>query len=89
MLILSIEFQRNDIKCIKTEYSKIIVTTRLLVVLDGALLLTQKEKMENLSVINKEMIESIERIGKEKASELYGKKVKSGALIINTKTNKA
>ncbi len=85
VLISSIEFQRNDIKGTKTEGSKIIVTTRLLVVLDGALLLTQKEKKENLSVINKEIIESIVRIDKEKASELYGKKGKSGALLIKTK----
>jgi hypothetical protein len=85
VLISSIEFQRNDIKGTKTEGSKIIATTRLLVVLDGMLLLTQKEKKENLSVINKEIIESIERIDEEKSSELYGKKGKNGALLIRTK----
>lgn len=85
LLISSIEFQRNDIKGTKTEGSKIIVTTRLLVVLDGVLLSTQKEKKGNLSVINKEIIESIERIDKGKAFELYGKKGKNGALLIKTK----
>ena len=84
-LISSIEFQRHEIKGTKIEGSKIIVSTRLLVVLDGVLLLTQKEKQENLSVINKEIIESIEKIDKEKASELYGKKGKRGAFLIKIK----
>ncbi|MBW6498326.1 MAG: hypothetical protein K0B09_08065 [Bacteroidales bacterium] len=89
LLISSIEFQRNDIKDIRTESSEIIVKTRLWVVLDGVFLSTQKEKKEKLSVINKEIIESIERIDKIKASELFGKKGKNGALLIKTKKIKA
>jgi len=85
LLISSIEFQRNDITNIRTENSKIIVTTRLLVVLDSVLLCTQKEKKVILPNVNKEKIESIEKIGKEKAMKLYGRKGKNGALLVKTK----
>ena len=85
LLISSIEFQTDDIKSSKTEGSKIVITTRLLVVLDGKLFSNQKEKKENLSIINKGNIESIVRIDKKKAIELYGKKGKNGALLIKIK----
>ncbi len=84
--LLSIGFQRKDIKSTKTEGSTIIVTTRLLVVLDGKMLLNRKDKKEKLSTIKKECIESIVKINREKAIELYGKKGKNGALQIKTRS---
>ena len=84
-LISSINFQRHDIVRSKAEGSKIIVTTKLLNVLDGKLLSTQNEKKEMLSTIDTKRIESIVKVDKERASEMYGKKGKNGALIIKTK----
>jgi len=86
-LASSINFQRHDIVSSKTEGSKIIVTTKLLIVLDGKLLSTQNEKREILATIDTKRIESITKVDKEKAFELYGKKGKNGALIVKTKNN--
>lgn len=87
MLISSINFQRHDIVRSKTEGSKVIVTTKLLIVFDGKLLSTQSEKKKILSTIDTKRIESIAKVDKEKAFELYGKKGKNGALIVKTKNN--
>jgi len=87
MLISSINFQRHDIVRSKTEGSKVIVTTKLLIVFDGKLLSTQNEKKKILSTIDTKRIESITKVDKEKALELYGKKGKNGALIVKTKNN--
>jgi hypothetical protein len=86
-LISDINFQRHDIVRSKTEGSKIIVTTKLLIVLDGKLLSTQNEKKQMLSTIDTKRIESVTKVDKEKAFELYGKKGKNGALIVKTKNN--
>lgn len=85
MLISSINFQRHDIVRSKTEGSKVIVTTKLLIVIDGKLLSTQNEKKKMLSTIDTKRIESITKVDKEKAFELYGKKGKNGALIVKKK----
>jgi len=86
-LISSINFQRHDIVRSKTEGSKIIVTTKLLIVFDEKLLSTQNEKKEMLATIDTKRIESITKVDKGKAFELYGKRGKNGALIVKTKNN--
>ena len=85
--ILQIELQRHDIRYFKTDVKagKAIFLTRLLVVCNGELFSSKKEKKENLSFIKKENIESIERIDKKKAKDIYGKKGKNGALLISIK----
>jgi hypothetical protein len=85
LLLSSMELKRQDITSAKAKDSTIVWTTRLLIVLDGKLLSDQKAKQKNLSVINKVNIESIVRINKKKAIELYGKKGKNGALLIRSK----
>jgi hypothetical protein len=78
--------ERKDILTtrIMKEEAIFTATTRLLIVFDGKLLLTQKEKCDGLSFIDQNNIETIERINKKEAIELYGKKGKYGALKITT-----
>ena len=81
------QFQRSQIKRVRTndQNSEIIVTTRLLAVLNGELLSTTKDKTK-LSTINLDDIELITIMDKDKAIENYGKKGKNGVLYIITKT---
>ncbi len=84
---LPIELQEADVKRIRvnTQVSIVYITTTLAVVLNGELLLTQKEK-EKLAAIQLADIELIQKIEKEQAIELYGKKGKRGVLVINTRS---
>lgn len=84
ILMSSVKIESSEIKKIKMEDTKIIMKTKMLVVLDGVYLLTKKEK-KRLSTINKEMIDYVEIIKKNRATELYGRKAKNGALFIKTK----
>jgi hypothetical protein len=85
-LFFSFQLQKNDIMKweIINRKSEIIVETRLLIILDGRLLSTKKEKKKALSVIDKENIKSIKRIDEQEAIELYGTSAVNGALIIQT-----
>ena len=81
------KFQEDEIKkvYVNNQDSAIIVTTKLLVVLNGELLSTSKMKFK-LSMINLEDIVLITKIDKAKSTELYGKKGKNGVLVIFTKS---
>ena len=89
-MFVSIDIQLSDMK--RGRLSKqegevfIIVPTNLLVVFNGELLSTKKEKKAILSTVDYKDIESIIRIDREKSVELYGKKGKNGALVIKCKT---
>lgn len=71
----------TSIKVIKNNFS-IVIKTKLLIIVDGQLLLSPKEKKTVLSAIDKNRIKSIIKIDKQEAVSLYGKKGKNGALII-------
>ena len=87
-IFFSIEMHGADIKKVRTCKQGteiiIIISTRLLVVFNGELLSSKKEKSK-LSTVNYKDIESIKKIEKNESIELYGKKGKNGALIIKTK----
>lgn len=53
----------------------------------GKLLSTQNKKREMLGTIDTKRIESITKVDKGKAFELYGKRGKNGALIVKIKNN--
>lgn len=84
--LYSLDFERNEVRNIQLDAkaNTIAITTKLLFVLGGELYATKKEKRANLSRITSEKIASIEKIDRGKASELYGKKGKHGALLITT-----
>ena len=81
-LVQSIGFKRYDIKSAKVRDSTIVVTTKLLIVLNGKLLATKQEKKFNLARLNKISILSILKLEKEEAEKYYGKKGKRGALVV-------
>lgn len=84
-MLFSIEIERKDIKHIKTKGDTILVSTKLLAVLDGKVLDDRDEKKECLSGIDKKDLKSIVKLDKTKAVKKYGKKGKKGVLLINTK----
>ncbi len=83
---LLIGLQKVDVKRIRLGKKEpvIYITTNLAVVLNGELLSTPKEK-EKLAAIQLADIELIQKIEKEQAIELYGKKGKRGVLVIQSK----
>ncbi len=83
--ILSLDIQKNQIEKVEFKDSIINVRTNMAIIFNDTLLTTPKEKRQKLSIINKGDIESIVRIDKKKAIELYGKKGKNGALLIKRK----
>ncbi|MCQ2235677.1 MAG: hypothetical protein MJZ18_01630 [Bacteroidales bacterium] len=85
MLMSSIGFKESEISKIKVKKTSVIVTTKLLVVLDGQLLTTSKEKKAKLSSITSDQIASIEKIDKDIVLDRYGRKGSSGALLVTTK----
>jgi len=83
-LFISCKIQNEDcrsIKVIKDDVS-IVVKTKLLIIVDGQLLSTLREKKTVLSTINKNQIKSLIKIDKRDAVGLYGKKGGNGALVI-------
>lgn len=85
MLMSSIGFKESEISKVKVKQTSIIVTTNLIVVLDGQLLTTSKEKKAKLSSITSDQIASIEKIDKDIVLDRYGRKGSSGALLVTTK----
>ncbi|MBK8805187.1 MAG: hypothetical protein IPO21_00495 [Bacteroidales bacterium] len=83
----AIQLTEKDIKKYKfyENEHKFLINTKLLVILDKKELLDTEDKKENLSIVNKDSVKSIERLSKDEAIESYGKKGKHGALIIETK----
>jgi hypothetical protein len=83
-LFYSLNIDINDIKSYKinTTRTVVVVKIKLLIIVNGQLLSTQKDKKTVLSTIDKNQIKSIIKIDKEEAVSLYGKKGKYGALFI-------
>jgi len=81
------QFHRSEIKSVHLNKQEpaIIITTKLLIVLNGELLSNSKEKSK-LSTINLNDIELITKMDKEKSKKMYGKKGKNGVLDIIIKT---
>jgi hypothetical protein len=63
-------------------HSSLVITTKLLIVLDDQLLSTKKEKKMALPFVDRDKIKSITKIDKNESIRRYGKKGKYGALII-------
>jgi hypothetical protein len=82
-----IELQKVDIKRIRLGKREpvIYITTNLAVVLNDELLLTPKEK-KKLAEVQLADIELIQKIKKEQAIGLYGKKGKRGVLLVHTRS---
>jgi hypothetical protein len=85
VILVSLEIERKDIKQIKTNGDTILVSTKLLAVLNGKILDDRDEKRECLSGIDKCDIKSIVKLDKAEAVKEYGKRGKKGVLLINTK----
>lgn len=87
----SIKFNRNDIikSKVKSDFFgktyTVFLKTKILIVVDDMLLDTQEKKKEILSTIDYKQISSIVQYDKKKAIEIYGKKGKHGAIIIELK----
>ncbi|MDL2257414.1 hypothetical protein LJC06_04335 [Bacteroidales bacterium OttesenSCG-928-I14] len=77
--------KRKNYPWLDLENRIIYVKTKYLIVLNDKLLLSDKEKEQELSVLSKDDIKSITKIDADEAKHLYGKKGKHGALIIELK----
>ena len=86
---LPFTLSKKDIIKIKPESNitrtTAIIKTKILIVVDNMLLDTQEKKKEVLSTIDYKQISSIVQYDKKKAIEIYGKKGKHGAIIIELK----
>lgn len=83
-MFFSIEIEHKDVKQINTKGDTILISTKLLAILNGKILDDRNEKREYLSSITKCDIESIIKLDKVEAVRKYGKQGKKGILLINT-----
>ena len=83
-VIKRIKLDLESEECSRGYCGIIRLYSKMLISLDGSLLVNSKEKEDSLSKIKREDISLIKMIDKQEAVRQYGKKGKYGALLIQT-----